>query len=99
MPQNNISGYRIMAMTPPGIAPEDSPDRKPESPERTMLFDGFNAVCGTGWMIAAGRGKKGGNEILVKPDQSDQYQANTAFQSFVQENECFEQCVFQCPCN
>jgi len=49
----SASGYRIVAMTAPRMAPADAPDSKPQSFEEAVFFQRFCGILRTGWSVSA----------------------------------------------
>lgn len=48
-----VSWNRVMTMTSPWVAAQDTFCRKPETLKWTVLFDGLNAIYRAGGVIAA----------------------------------------------
>ncbi len=51
------------------MAAQNSPQGLAYTPNDTMAFDSINGILGTGGRKAACRGKQGGNQELICPDQ------------------------------
>jgi hypothetical protein len=60
---------RVIAAITKGMAAQNSPQSLACTPNDTMAFDSINGILGTGGRKAACRGKQGGNQELICPDQ------------------------------
>jgi len=71
VPGRTVSGLfnRIIAAITKGMAAQNSPQGLAYTPNYTMAFDSINGILGTGGRKAACRGKQGGNQELICPDQ------------------------------
>ncbi len=48
-----LSRYRIISMSSPGVAAQDTPDSKVAAPDRAVLSNGLDTILATGGCIAA----------------------------------------------
>jgi hypothetical protein len=61
--------YRVIAAIIKGMATYNPPQGHKKTPNDTMAFDSINGILGTGGRKTACRGKQGGNQELICPDQ------------------------------
>jgi len=61
--------YRVIAANTKWMATHNPPQGHENTAEGTMAFYGINGILGTGRRKTACRGKQGGNQELICPDE------------------------------
>jgi hypothetical protein len=63
--------YGIMAVTPPGVAPYDPPERQVGTFDQSMHAQCFDGILGARGYIPAGCREPGRYDPLIQPDRYD----------------------------